>query len=356
MKWWNQLKSSNFIIRLTHWEYWPFAVIYAPAFIYWLYLSIKARSPLFFSAANPGIEAGGLAGESKINILRKLPGELIPKTVFVSLGEPSETVQQKLQGAGINLPMIAKPNIGSRGFLVRKLLSFEELWRFLSKQRVDFLLQEFIDYPVEVSILYYRFPNEREGHISSVTLKEYLHVIGDGKSTVLELIKQKDRAKLQLQALVAAQGDLMNRIPGKNEVLELVPFGNHCRGAAFYNGNHLIDRALIQTFDHISHQLDGIYLGRFDIKCEDIDSLRYGEKFKILEINGVGAEPAHIYDPGYSLFQAFRDIRKQWSIIYKLSQFNRRNGIKLMSLKEAYHTFMHIFTYKKFASGRLMDR
>ena len=45
-------------IRLTSWEYWPFGIVQAPIFIYWLWLSIKARTPFFFSASNPGIQIG----------------------------------------------------------------------------------------------------------------------------------------------------------------------------------------------------------------------------------------------------------------------------------------------------------
>ena len=46
---WKRIKHSNFLIKLTNWEYWPFAVIYTPAFFYWLYLSVKARSLFFFT-------------------------------------------------------------------------------------------------------------------------------------------------------------------------------------------------------------------------------------------------------------------------------------------------------------------
>lgn len=349
MKLWSRIRSSNFLIKLSSWEYWPFAVIYAPAFFYWLYLSVKAHSLVFFSAANPAIEAGGLVGESKINILRKLPKELAPKTLFVPKGEPIDTISKKLSESDIRYPLIAKPNVGSRGFLVEKVLDLASLETFLSQQQVDFLLQEFINYPMEISVLYYRFPNSSEGAITSVTIKKYLTVTGNGELTVLQLIKKIDRAKLQLETLRNTHSNIMNYVPKKNEVVELVPFGNHCRGAAFYNGNHLIDKDLVKTFDTISHKLEGIYFGRFDIKCQDILNLRQGKEFKILEINGVGAEPAHIYDPNYRLFQAFKDILNQWNIIYQISQHNRRNGADFMSFREAYRTLVHLFTYKKLA-------
>jgi len=351
MKLWNRFRSSNFLIKLSNWEYWPFEVIYAPVFVYWLYLSLKARSLFFFSAANPGIETGGLIGESKIKILQKVPAQYLPKTVYISQGESMITILNKLDMADIPFPLIAKPDIGSRGLLVKKIKDKTELITYLSSKHVDFLLQEYISYPLELSILYYRFPNEPTGVISSITIKRYLSIQGDGKSTVLELIKGFDRAKLQLSTLMVSHKRIMDDVPEDGETIELVPIGNHCRGATFYNGNHLIDKSLTTTFDQISHQLDGIYFGRFDIKCKDIENLRQGKKLKILEINGVGAEPAHIYDPKYPLLLAFKDILSQWKIIYQISLFNRRQGTNFMSFSEACEALVSLFAYRRLVRG-----
>jgi len=351
MRLWNHIRSRNFFIKLTNWEYWPFEVIYAPAFIYWLYLSVKARSFFFFSAANPGIETGGLIGESKIEVLAKVPDQYIPKTVFIQSRESIGTIIDKLNAAQISYPIIAKPNKGSRGFLVNKISNVLELKDFMGHQNVDFLIQEFVDYPMELSVLYYRYPNEATGYISSVTVKRYLTIKGDGHSTVLQLIKKSDRAKLQLKSLRISHKNILEYVPKLLEQIELVPIGNHCKGAAFFNGNSFIDEALVRMFDSISHQLQGIYYGRFDLKCIDIDRLRERADFKILEINGVGAEPAHIYDPDYLLFQAFKDILNQWEIIYKISLSNKKQGVHFMSLNQAYHTLTHILTYRKLARG-----
>ena len=235
--------------------------------------------------------------------------------------------------------------------MVKKINSLLELKDFMGQQNVDFLIQEFVDYPMELSVLYYRFPSEPTGYISSVTVKRYLTIKGDGHSTVLQLIKKSDRAKLQLKSLRISHRDILENIPEAEELIELVPIGNHCKGAAFYNGNNFIDKPLVRMFDSISHQLHGIYYGRFDLKCINIDRLREGVDFKILEINGVGAEPAHIYDPEYMLFQAFKDILNQWKIIYQISLSNKKQGIRFMSLKQAYDTLTHILTYRRLARG-----
>ena len=54
--------------RITHWEYWPFWVIYYPLFPVWAFFSLRARSFFFFNAANPTMENGGMAMESKNDI------------------------------------------------------------------------------------------------------------------------------------------------------------------------------------------------------------------------------------------------------------------------------------------------
>jgi len=67
------MKNLSFKIRAFHikassWEYWPMWLVYLPASLYFIYLSLKARSFFFFSAANPSIETGGMFFESKWSI------------------------------------------------------------------------------------------------------------------------------------------------------------------------------------------------------------------------------------------------------------------------------------------------
>jgi membrane protein DedA with SNARE-associated domain len=59
--------------RLTQFEYWPLWAVYAPVLVYILWLGLRHRKPLLFTAANPAIPAGGLLGESKAGILDGLP-------------------------------------------------------------------------------------------------------------------------------------------------------------------------------------------------------------------------------------------------------------------------------------------
>ena len=42
--------------------------------------------------------------------------------------------------------------------------------------------------------------------------------------------------------------------------------------------------------------------------------------YVILEFNGSGAEPNHVYNAGYSLFEAYEEILKHWKALYKISK------------------------------------
>ena len=119
-------------------EYWPFNLVYFPVMFYWIWLSLKARSFFFFSSANPGIEFGGMLGESKWSILNRLPIELRPRTLILSAGSPITEVRAQMEKNEMSFPVIAKPDVGERGWLVEKIDTNEELIRYVSRAKVDF--------------------------------------------------------------------------------------------------------------------------------------------------------------------------------------------------------------------------
>lgn len=327
--------KTPFFIRLRSWEYWPFAVVYVPVFVYWLWLSMKARSFFFFSASNPSIESGGLLGESKIDILDKISDEFKPKTLFVSAKTAPETVAEQLAERGFTFPVIAKPNAGERGWRVEKLEQWDKLVTYIQDSPVDFLVQDYVDYPLELGVFYYRMPGQAQGTISSIVQKEFLSVTGNGHDCLYTLIQQNNRALLQLDALRAKYGDGLARVPKPGEVVILMPIGNHSRGTKFLNANHLITPELVRVFDRISTPIDGFYFGRYDLRCRSVADLYAGQHIRILELNGAGAEPAHIYQPGFSIWEGWGVLLHHWQVLYKISRENHRRGVAYMTFAEA---------------------
>jgi hypothetical protein len=341
MQFFQKIRRSDFFIKLKSWEYWPFGIIQAPIFIYWLWLSLKARSLLFFSAANPGILTGGMFGESKFSVLEKIPGSVKPKAILIHHPTSSELVIQKIKDNHLSFPLIFKPDLGERGWMVRKVKSESELIDYLKISKWDFIIQEFVDWPLEFSVYYARHPKMESGKVTSVTIKEMLKVTGDGRSKLSELILAKDRAKLQWHVLKNTHAHQLDNILGKGEQIELVSVGNHCLGTTFINKKKIITKKMVESFDQISKQIEGFYFGRYDLRVQSISDLEQG-KIMIMELNGCGAEPSHIYHPGASMVDAIRDLFIHWHTIYTISKANHKKGIPYMRLGEG------IKIYKKF--------
>ena len=321
--------------RITHWEYWPFWLIYYPLFPFWLFFSLRARSFFFFNAANPTMENGGMAMESKNDIYEIIPQEHIPNTVWIQKGTTIADILQRIKTKGITFPFIAKPDIGMKALGVEKIFNESALEAYIEKSPENFLIQEFIPYTKEVGIFYVRMPGEAKGKITGIVSKEFLSVIGDGKSTLLELIKQNPRSHLQLSVLREELGaQLDTAVLTKGEEFILVPYGSHTRGAKFVDYSNYIDDELVLTIDAICTRVPEFYYGRLDVLYNSMEELARGEKFSIIEINGAGAEPTHIYDPKHSVFFAWKEILRHWNLLNKISIINHRKGHPYLSFKD----------------------
>ncbi len=322
------------IIKWGSWEYWPMWLVYLPLGFYYVYLSIKAKSLFFFSAANPSIEVGGMFFESKWKIFELIPKQYFPETIIIREEDSEEILLSKLNKNTIQFPLIAKPDRGERGTNVEVMSTEEELIAYKKQYKVDFLIQAYCKYPLEFSIFYYKNPDKENGIITSITFKELLSVIGDGVSTINKLIEKSDRAFLQLPVLQKKLDTQINKILPIGTKQVLVPTGNHCKGATFLDYGNIIDDQLTQTFNTISNQIKGFYFGRYDLLCTSIEDLKQGKNIAIVELNGAGAEPGHIYEPGYPFLKGQQAIFSHFNMMFTASTTNHKKGVKYLSLRE----------------------
>ena len=75
-----------------------------------------------------------------------------------------------------------------------------------------------------------------------------------------------------------------------------------------------------------SRELDGFYIGRYDIRYSSEDDLRAGRNFQIIELNGAASEATSIYDARNSLLAAYRTLFRQWELVFAIGAANRRRG------------------------------
>jgi hypothetical protein len=326
-------KLKLLFTKITNWEYWPFELVYAPVVVYYFWLSLKARSFFFFSASNPSIETGGMMGESKFGILENIPQEVKAFTLFFKGNTSPLEIIKKIEENKISYPLIAKPDVGERGTGVEKINNAPALIDYLKNNKDDLLIQEYIDFTIELGIFYYRFPNQEKGIISSVVKKNFLKIVGNGRSSIGALIANYPRAGFQFDRLNSKLN--YDTIPEKGKIITLEPIGNHCRGTTFLDASNLIDQKLIDVFDSISTKIPGFFFGRYDLRCKTIEGLKMGTDIKIIELNGAGAEPGHIYHPGASLFKAWSVLLFHWKVLYQISIQNHKKGIPYMTFAEA---------------------
>ncbi len=318
---------KSFFEKLGNWELWPFKLRYFLISPVWLWYCLRSGSFWFFSSSNPTITFGGFEGEGKKEMYELLPEDYYPKTIYLSPGVPFEEVRKKVQENGFSYPFIVKPDVGMKGLLFRKVDNEKELRTYHEKNPVEYIVQDLVEYPLEVSVFYYRYPGEKKGVISGFIQKELMDVYGDGKSTLWELIMAHPKARHRPEEMrIKHEAFLETIVPGGERYI-LTYAANLNRGAKFTNLQHLIDDDLLRIFDEMSHRAQ-FYYGRYDIKCASIEDLKQGINFSILEFNGSGAEPNHVYNSGFTLFQAYRVFLHHWKVLFEISRINHRNGIR----------------------------
>jgi len=318
-------------------------MVYIPIYFQWIFYAIKAKSLFFFNASNPTIKNGGFIMESKKAIYNLIPQRYFPTTELILERTPLKEILQTIQESEIKYPFIAKPDVGLRGSAVKKIHNSDELELYNRKANFDYLVQDLIPFENEVGIFYVRYPNDKMGRITGIVSKEFLIITGDGVSTSEELIKKNPRYELQLKVLKKEYGNTLLNVLPKGEQLNLVPYGNHARGAKFIDGSQWISPKLTETINEMCLQIPGFYFGRLDIMYKNWEDLENGLNFSIVELNGAASEPTHIYDPKHSLFFAWGELAKHIRYMYEISVQNHKNGIPYLTHKQGMNEYkMHL--------------
>jgi hypothetical protein len=327
------MAMKKFFQKLTNWELWNFYVLYFPIGPVWLWYCLRSWSFWYFSSSNPTLTFGGFEGEGKKEMYDQLPDHTYPRTIYIMHDWPFDEVKKKVSEAGFTFPFIVKPDVGMKGILFRKIDNEEQLAKYHERIPVEYIVQALVELPVEVSVFYYRHPSQQKGVVSGFIHKELLQVVGDGRLTLKELIEKHPRARFRMEEMEHRHGHRFDRVIPSEEIFYLSYAGNHNRGAHFTNLHKEIDEDLHKVFDDLSHYTDKFYYGRYDIKTTSIEDLKKGKNFQILEFNGCGAEPNHIYDCGMSIWKAYGVLLHHWKMLFQISRYNHKNGTPYWSFR-----------------------
>lgn len=317
------------VSRAWRWEFWPMWLFYPPVALWTVILAVRYKGFGAISAANPGIADGGIVGESKYEILRRLPQDWIVPSWRLAPGDASTRLRQLdhfLRTAGWSYPLVLKPDVGQRGVGMRCVRSADQALAYLADEPGAVLVQPLHEGPYEAGIFYYRKPAWAHGLILSITDKRFPVIVGDGRSTIEDLIWAHPRYRMQAGRFLARHDSVRTRVLAAGEAFILARAGNHAQGTMFVDGAHLITPALESRIDAIARAFPGFFIGRFDVRYRDPEAFKAGRDLAIVELNGATAEATDIYDPSRSLGSAYRTLFRQWRLVFAIGAANRARG------------------------------
>jgi hypothetical protein len=263
--------------------------------------------------------------ENKSDIYDLLPDRFVPNTIRVS-GKDNISMEQ-IEIVGLTFPLIVKPNIGFRGYKVVKVFNLQELNSFISAQseRREWLIQEFLDYEKEYSLLFYRIPGSGRRGITSLVEKIYPFIVGDGERTLEELIDVYENPFIDRDLVIRRFQEKLKKVLAANEKLVLDEIGNYARGSKFLDIRNQIDLEMEEVMRDYFKEVNGLDFFRMDFKSDNLDAFKQGE-FKILEINGAKSEPIHIYDPKNKFLSNVKTIVQHWVTIKNVVKERKKQG------------------------------
>ncbi|AWU97496.1 hypothetical protein DM194_24115 (plasmid) [Azospirillum ramasamyi] len=319
----------------------PPLLFYIPLAVQWLALGVRYRSVTLPTAANPSIEAGGLLGESKIACM-DLIGPAARRWAARSMAltnRPSLTpaaLDRLASGAGLSFPLVAKPDIGWRGIGVRLVRDAADLRAYLAgfPAEARVILQEHVEYAGEAGIFYVRKPGERHGRIFSMTFRYFPHVVGDGRSSLRELIAADPRASWKADLHHEALAGRLDEVPAAGRTVRLSLVGSSRVGGLYKDACGHVTATLTARFDEIADQMPGFHFGRFDVRFASVERLAMGEDFRIIEVNGAGAEAIHMWDPEFRLGAAYATLFHQQALMFEVADACRAQGAKPLTAWE----------------------
>ena len=328
------------ISRVWRWEFWPMWLFYAPVALWTFWLALRHGGYRTITAANPGIPDGGVVGESKFDILSHLPADCAIPAGIVEPGTDQQRVgelEAMLAARAWRFPLVLKPDVGQRGTGVRIVRSIGDAAAYLVHMPARVLVQPYHPGPFEAGVFYYRHPAAAHGQILCITDKHFPALVGDGRSSIEDLIWSHERYRMQARPFLARLGAKKDDVPSDGERVALGIAGNHAQGTMFTDGRALITPALESRIDAIARGYDGFFIGRFDVRYRDREAFMGGRDLAIVELNGATAECTNIYDPSATLLAAYGQLFRQWRLVFEIGAANRRAGRPASSTERLLH-------------------
>lgn len=310
-----------------------------PMVLQWLWLGLRYGSVTLPSSANPRITAGGLVGEGKLEYFR-LMGPLARAATAEHIGmriaasTRVDDVVNAMHAAGLQFPIVVKPDLGWCGYGVRRINDRDALAHYLSlyPRGQTLVLQRYLAEEGEAGLFYMRHRDEPAGRLIGVLLRHYPHVIGNGCDTVATLIAADARLKRATGSRLHEYLYDPGHVPRAGEKVRLSTIASTRVGGLYEDATDAVTPALTARIETIARDMPDFHVGRFDVRYSTLEALRAGE-FTIMEVNGAGSEAVHAWDPKYTIAQVYSIVFAKQRALFRIADANRRAGHRPIGMR-----------------------
>lgn len=150
------------------------------------------------------------------------------------------------------------------------------------------MLQDYLDDPGEGGISYVSHPQQPCGKRLGILLRHYPQVIGDGLSSVAQLVGADLRLRRTIRNPEHECEYSSAYVPAVAEVVRLSLVASTRVGGRYEDGSDCATPELTAAIAAIAQEMPQFHVVRFDVRYRTQQDLRCG-RFTIMEVNGAGA-------------------------------------------------------------------
>jgi hypothetical protein len=294
-----------------------------------IFLTLAARHRLGLRALftlNPALKYGCAVIESKFARYRLFAGDPAMVPTIKVRGRSAgrlRALAERLHAANVAFPVVVKPDLGHRSRGVARANDLAQLVSCLSRRHYDCLVQPYVDLPCEFSVYYYRIPATPHGEVLAVTERVLPRVIGDGQSSIADLIAdRREWAHITAQVQRHSQCGPLDRVPRAGEIVPLRIAASSRQGVLFVDRRYLGTPALRARLDDLCAGKQ-FFVGKFDLKVSSPRDLAAGRSLQIFEVNGPLSGLNYTRDPRCSYSAALGAVAQQLRVIFTVAASNR---------------------------------
>ena len=317
---------------IKKYEFWNPRLFEIPFYVYLAVLCLINRVGLrTLAKANYGLYHGEIGLGSKLDSQLAFDQRFFLPSVLVeeSLSVKGKNAQIEEFAKEHGYPVILKSNMGCVGKGIVKVSSKEEIANYTPLLIGDYILQKFTSKPYECGIFYIR--QKGQAKITGINKKHFPTVVGNGRDTIEILAKNHERYTAHWNSFLQ-DIDTSEVLPdGQEKRLSFI--GSHTLGCKFTDDSHLFTPELEQAIFAVFESQPGFNFGRVDVKAEDEAAFKRGE-FVVIEVNGVASLPTHMFDPKFSVWQAYKIFFEHGKYLVEIAREHRHKPMELLAYPE----------------------